>query len=93
MAEKKSAPVAKKAVAAKKAPVKKAPVKAPEKKKIEMNQKMADPDSILNAYDNLIDQLAKVEASQRLKSKPFRIYFVHRKRMEVMKLNFIKSMR
>ena len=58
-----------------------------------VNPKLADPESILKKYDELIDELAKVEASQRMKKKPFRIYFIHRKRMEVMRINFIKSMR
>lgn len=68
----------------------------PEKKrelKIEMNAKLANPGTILKKYDELIDQLAKVESAQRNKNKPYRIYFMHRKRMEVMKMNFIKSMR
>lgn len=63
------------------------------KQEIEMNPKMADPQSILEAYDLLIKQLARVESAQRNAKKPHRIYFVHRKRMEVMKMNFIKSMR
>ena len=82
------------------APVKKVTPKVdrpqPEKKrelKIEMNAKLANPGTILKKYDELIDQLAKVESAQRNKNKPYRIYFMHRKRMEVMKMNFIKSMR
>jgi hypothetical protein len=60
---------------------------------IVLNAKMANPESILEKYDDLINKLAEVEAQQRLKNKPYRIYFVHRKRMEVMKMNFIKSLR
>lgn len=86
-------------MAVKKAPVKKAAVKKvtnPEpakERQYEINAKLANPQSILKKYDELIDQLAKVESSQRNKSKPYRIYFIHRKKMEVMKMNFIKSMR
>jgi hypothetical protein len=82
------------------APSKKAAPKAerpaPEKKrelKPEINAKLANPDLILKKYDDLIDTLAKVESQQRNSGKPYRIYFMHRKRMEVMKMNFIKSMR
>jgi len=88
MAEKKSA--------AKKKPVAKKTVKAEkkvEREKAPVNPKMADPDIILDGYDELIKKLSEVEAEQRRKSKPYRIYFVHRKRLEVMKINFIKSMR
>jgi len=75
---------------------KKSTPKETEKKRevpVVLNAKMANPESILEKYDELIEKLADVEAQQRAKSKPFRIYFVHRKRMEVMKMNFIKSMR
>jgi len=41
----------------------------------------------------LIKQLADTEAAQRRKGKPYRIYFVHRKRAELMKMNFKKSLR
>lgn len=68
----------------------------PEKKrelKIEMNAKLANPEGILKSYDQLIDKLAEAESAQRNIGKPYRIYFTHRKRMQVMKMNFIKSMR
>ena len=96
MVEKKAAPVKK---AAPKATPKAAP-KATETKAAPTRQpvaarnpKLANPDSILKKYDDLIDQLAKVESAQRNIQKPFRIYFVHRRKIEVMKMNFIKSMR
>lgn len=63
------------------------------KQSIEMNAKMANPDKVLKKYDELIATLAEVESDQRNKKKPYRIYFIHRNRMEVMKMNFIKSMR
>ena len=66
---------------------------ASEKVEVKVNPKLADPQNILVMYDNLIDELAKVEAAQRVKNKPYRIYFIHRKRMEVMRMNFVKSMR
>jgi len=76
------------------APKKAAPKKEKEEKpSIKVNEKLADPSVILKSYEQLIDNLAAVEAAQRMKNKPYRIYFVHRKRAEVMKLNFIKSMR
>lgn len=90
MAEKKSTATAKK-VATKK--VVESEKKVVQKKGIVINKKLANPESILIAYDQLINQLAKAEAAQRLKNKPYRIYFVHRKRAEVMRLNFVKSMR
>ena len=67
----------------------------PEKAKVipGVNPKLADPEKILKKYDDLIESLAQVEAAQRIKKKPFRIYFIHRKRLEVMKLNFVKQMR
>lgn len=93
MAEKKSAAATKKAT--KSAPKKE--VKETKAERVEgskkMNPKMADPVVILQGYDELIQKLAAVEASQKTKNKPYRIYFVHRKRLEVMKINFIKSMR
>jgi hypothetical protein len=67
---------------------------APEKKvEYNMNPKLADPGVILEMYDDLIDELAKVEAAQRLKKKPYRLYFTHRKKLEVMRMSFLKSMR
>lgn len=72
---------------------------APKAKKTErpttlnMNAKLADPTQIIKDYDKLIGDLAKMELSQRQKSKPYRIYFVHRQRAEVMKMNFVKSLR
>ena len=97
MAEKKSTATAKKVEPKKESPksAAKPAAKKVEKKRgtFEMNPKLANPDSILKSYEGLINQLAKVEADQRIKGKPYRIYFVHRKRIEVMKMNFIKSMR
>ena len=96
MVEKKAAPVKKAApkAAPKASPkataTKAAPTRQPTTSR---NPKLANPDSILKRYDDLIDQLAKVESSQRNIQKPFRIYFVHRRKIEVMKMNFIKSMR
>ena len=82
------------ASAKKSAPKKAAPKKEEKpKESIKVNEKLADPSIILKSYEELIDNLAKVEAAQKMKQKPYRIYFVHRKRAEVMKLNFIKSMR
>ena len=97
MATKQSGSTAKKvnpkATSPKKATSRTQEQKQPERNPMTINPKLANPDSILKKYDELIDQLAKVESAQRNKSKPYRIYFVHRKRMEVMKMNFIKSMR
>ena len=80
----------------KKAAPEKATRPVPEKKrefKIEMNAKLANPEGILKSYDQLIDKLAEAESAQRNIGKPYRIYFTHRKRMQVMKMNFVKSMR
>jgi uncharacterized membrane protein YccC len=60
---------------------------------MQVNEKLADPTKVMAAYDQLINELAKTEAAQRQKKKPYRVYFVHRKRAEVMRLNFKKSMR
>ncbi len=70
------------------APAKKGPA-IPQKR----NVKMGDPAECLKAYDALILVLAKTEAKQRIAKKPARIYFIHRRRAEVMRLNMIKSMR
>lgn len=70
----------------------KAAVKPPAIKQVN-NPKNADPATCLKAYDALIDELAKTEAKQRIAKKPFRIFFIHRKRAEVMRQNLIKSMR
>ena len=84
-------------MAQKKAPIKKTKVipREPQKKveAIERNPKLADPGAILKKYDELKDQLARVESAQRNAGKPYRIYFIHRRKIEVMKMNFIKSMR
>lgn len=60
---------------------------------VQVNPKLADPHEILAMYDRLIDELAKTEARQRIAKKPHRIYFVHRKKIEVMRMNFKKSIR
>ena len=96
MTQKKAAAPVKKAAtkAAPKTEAAKKPTPAPTRQPIAArNPKLANPDTILKKYDELIDQLAKVESAQRNKSKPFRIYFVHRRKIEVLKMNFIKSMR
>lgn len=55
--------------------------------------KLPDNADILKMYDKLIDGLASMEAKQRQVNKPYRMYFVHRKKAEVMRLNFTKSFR
>jgi hypothetical protein len=84
-----------KAKAAKEAAEKKAKKvkKAPKKASIPMNAKMASPEAILKSYDGLIEQLSKAEVSQREKGKPSKIYFIHKLKIQAMKMNFIKSMR
>lgn len=81
-----------KALAAKKAkkPAKK---KAPKKASIPMNAKMASPEAILKSYDQLIENLSKAEVTQREKGKPSKIYFIHKLKIQAMKMNFVKSMR
>jgi len=60
---------------------------------IQQNEKLADPSAILRTYDLLIKQLKEAEKAQRLKNKPFRIYFIHKHKVEVLKQNFIKMSR
>jgi len=77
----------------KKAAPKKKPVQVSKRVETSTNDKLPDPSMILSTYDLLIKQLADTEAAQRRKGKPYRIYFVHRKRAELMKMNFKKSLR
>ena len=88
----KKAKAAKAAKAAGAPAVKAAPSVIPSSK-VKVGSKMADPTVILDAYDSLLKILKQVENEQRLIGKPYRIYFVHRKRAEVMRQNFVKSMR
>lgn len=61
--------------------------------KIKYSPKLGDPQVVVDAYDTLIETLANMEVQQRNASKPYRIYFAHRRRAEVLRLNFIKSLR
>lgn len=65
--------------------------KVKESPKLNVSEKLGDPSTIIRTYDLLIKQLSDMEVQQRQKNKPYRIYFVHRHRVEVMRLNFIKS--
>ena len=63
------------------------------KEEIKVNEKLPDPQDILRDYDHLIDKLKKVESLQKAKNKPYRLYFIHRRKVEVLRINFVMSLR
>lgn len=84
---------ARKKAAAKKPGAPKTKAAAVPAAKVKVNPKLLDPTALLALYDQLIDELRTAERIQRSASKPSRIYFIHRKRVEVLRQNFVKSMR